>query len=591
MVDKRQSSPLKATITDIQWERILMHLTVKVEYGKNFDKNKPLDFYLVAAFYKTNGKFKSEQIDENTFRITMNITNPGYCLCIPTGTYGIFVCQGKNILSRPEIAPELAPVIMDKCRTFIHNGKSKAYIVNISLTDSAEALTPEITIRDMSNTGLRIFNEDNRPEEKPSLKKTVHKKWVSAGRIFMQFDYNLLNRLYHIVPLEKRKKNILFMSEQNLKLGSNLTSIMDRLEERNMAKDYNIETSARATVAIPHYGIKSWLSVLRKMAKADQIFIDDQCPVLDWVYLNKKNTELIQLWHAGAGFKSSGYSRWGHIGCPAPMGCHRQYDYGIAGSKHIAHFFSEVFGINTEQILPTGMPRMDEYLDNSYREATEKKLLSKYPIIKDKKVILFAPTYRGTNRFTATYPYELIDFDKLYELCGDDTVVLFKMHPWVSEPVPIPKKYKDRFADVNKYPNINDLFYVTDLLITDYSSNIFEYSLMRKPILFFAFDEIQYSFSRGFHRDYGESAPGKICYTFDEVLESIKNKDFQYEKVQEYVDLHFDHIDSNASDRVIDWIILGNLPKEIKDKLENIEIQTDLLKRIDFSCLENTGDF
>lgn len=591
MTDGREKSPLKATITDIQWERILMHITIKMEYGKDFDHEKPLDFYLVAAFYKTNGKFVSEKIDDNTYRITMNITNPGYCLCIPTGTYGIFVCQGGRILSRPEIAPELAPVMMDKCRTFIHNGKSKAYIVNISLADNTETLTPEITIRDMSNTGLRVFNEDDRPEEKPSLGKTLHKKWVSSGRKFMQWDYNVLNRFYHLTPAEKRKKNILFMSEQNLKLGSNLTSVMDRLEARNMLGDYNIETSARATVAIPHYGIKSWLSVLRKMAWADQIFIDDQCPILDWVYLNRNNTELIQLWHAGAGFKSSGYSRWGHIGCPAPMGCHRQYKYGIAGSRHIAHFFSEVFGINTEQILPTGMPRMDEFLDPEYRKTTEKKLRAEFPFTEGKKVILFAPTYRGTNRFTATYPYELIDFDHLYELCGDDTVVLFKMHPWVEEPVPIPEKYRDRFADVNKYPNINDLFYITDLLITDYSSNIFEFSLMRKPMLFFAFDEIQYSFSRGFHRDYEESAPGKICHTFDEVLDAIKNKDFCFEKVEEYVELHFDHIDSEASDRVIDWIILGNLPEDIKENLRDIDLENDLLKRLDFTCLENTGDF
>ena len=73
----------------------------------------------------------------------------------------------------------------------------------------------------------------------------------------------------------------------------------------------------------------------------------------------------------------------------------------------------------------------------------------------------------------AYYPYELIDFDGLYKLCKDDYVVLFKMHPWVQVPVPIDEKYKDKFIDVGTYPNINDLFYFTDILITDYSSNIF----------------------------------------------------------------------------------------------------------------------
>ena len=101
--------------------------------------------------------------------------------------------------------------------------------------------------------------------------------------------------------------------------------------------------------------------------------------------------------------------------------------------------------------------------------------------------------------------------------------------------MPIPEEYQDKFLDVGTYPNINDLFYITDLLITDYSSNIFEYSLMRKPMMFFAFDKVQYSFSRGFHRDYEESAPGKICYTFDELMDAFAAQDFEYEKVEEYV--------------------------------------------------------
>jgi CDP-ribitol ribitolphosphotransferase len=143
------------------------------------------------------------------------------------------------------------------------------------------------------------------------------------------------------------------------------------------------------------------------------------------------------------------------------------------------------------------------------------------------------------------------------------------MHPWVQMPVPIDEKYKDKFIDVGTYPNINDLFYITDLLITDYSSNIFEYSLMKKPMLFFAYDEIQYSFSRGFHRDYKESTPGKIVHNFKELLSAIENNDFEYEKVQEYIDEHFDYIDSNASDRVIDWLILDDMPEEFKKSIDN----------------------
>ena len=268
------------------------------------------------------------------------------------------------------------------------------------------------------------------------------------------------------------------------------------------------------------------------------------------------------------------------------MSGHRQYDYGITSSVRIAHFYSEVFGINPEQLLPTGMPRMDEYLNPEYRNITEKNLYEIFPQIKDRKVILFAPTYRGKNRSDAHYPYEMIDFDRMYKFCADEYVILFKMHPWVAQPVPIPKAYRDKMIDVNKYPNINDLFYVTDLMITDYSSGIFEYSLMRKPMLFFAFDEIQYSYSRGFHRPYEESAPGKVRHTFDELMDAMEKKDYDYEKVGKYIKLHFDNIDTNASDRVIDWFLLGHIPEEYERRIDAITEENKKLLQLDFSSLD-----
>lgn len=255
----------------------------------------------------------------------------------------------------------------------------------------------------------------------------------------------------------------------------------------------------------------------------------------------------------------------------------------LLAQKNIAPFFSEVWGINDEQVLPTGMPRMDEYLDEQHRNEKIKELYEQFPMCRGKKVILFAPTYRGRNKKTAYYPYELIDFEKLYQICGDEYVVLFKMHPWVNKDIVIGKKYADKFLDVKKYPNINDLFYIVDLLITDYSSNIFEYSLMRKPMLFFAFDKIQYSFSRGFHRDYEESAPGKVCYSFEEVLSAITDKDFEYEKVEQYITHHFDYIDSGASDRVIDWILLGKMPENISNAIKKKQEEIQRMHELDFA--------
>ena len=571
-------------VIDIQWERIIVHITVRVKYSEGFDKSKPLDFYLVAAFNKANVIFDVEQTADDTFVLTTNITNPGYNMTIPTGTYYIYCCQGEDILCAPQMSGELAPLLQDKSRTFLHNNKSKGYVVNFSVTEDEEELGTVVNIMDMSKSGLRVLNTDERPDvganQNPLKKRFM--KWLAKFKKTVIID---IYQAYHWYFRHFSKQpTILFWTEQAEKLGTNIMAVHDRMKERGMDKEWDFLYSARSIVEHPGYGTMSWVKMLKKMAKANVIIVDDHCPILDWLTLYD-DTRLIQIWHAGAGFKSSGYSRWGHTGCPAPHGAHRQYDYGIAGSKHIAHFFSEVWGITTEQVLPTGMPRMDEYLDPAYRATKEQELEEQFPMINGKKVMLFAPTYRGKNRSDAHYPYNLIDFQRLYDFCGDEWVVLFKMHPWVPYPVPIKDEWKDKFVDANKYPNINDLFYKTDLLITDYSSNIFEYSLMLKPMMFFAFDEIQYSFSRGFHRDYKESAPGKVCHTFDELMTAMENGDFEYEKVQEYVDIHFDYTDSGASDRVIDWLVLGNVPAEFQARIDAVIERNNRLLAMDFTSL------
>lgn len=573
LIGERQ---ITAKVKKLSWERIWLHMEVEVAFAQDADKDSKLSFYLVNGLFEPKARLQVTAVEGNTYKLRVNVTNPGTGLCLPQGTYSMIICQKKRQMAKAEIAEALVKEMSSASRNFLYGGRAKVYSVTFYVTEGDEGLPFIMYVLAGGRTGISapVAHTKKGFHPKEELKKK-YSKINKPLKVDMYWKYR--KKYKH----KSKKPVVMFMSEQSTSISTNLKAVKDRMLARGMDQDYIIVESYRSSVTNPRQGLKSWMDMLKKMAMSDFIFLDDHAPVLDWLILDK-DTTLVQLWHAGAGFKSSGYSRWGHIGCPAPYSCHRQYKYGISGSKNIAHFFSEVWGINDSQVLPTGMPRIDEFLDEAYRKKKTKELYEKYPMCKDKKVILFAPTYRGTNKANAHYPYELIDFPKLYELCGDEYVVLFKMHPWVASAVPIPEQYKDRFADVGRYPNINDLFYFTELLITDYSSNIFEYSLMRKPMLFFAFDEIQYSFSRGFHRPYEESAPGKVCHTFAEVLEAIAQKDFDYPKVEEYVEKHFDHIDSHASDRVIDWVILGQLPDEVKKDLASDAAINRELETLDF---------
>ncbi|MDD5952286.1 MAG: CDP-glycerol glycerophosphotransferase family protein [Oscillospiraceae bacterium] len=566
-----------ATVVGMHWERITVLIDVRVEFAPGVSQNEPLQFYAVNGLYSAKALFQASRLEPNLYRLSLNLTNPGDLRCLPVGTYSIVMCRGEQILSTAVVEPEFTAKLEDCSRNFLYNGRKKVYTVTFLVREGEEDLPFIMYILAAKRTGMG-FPTDGGGKKSGGFSLSAYKQKHSRP---------FLRRYYRSQRNKHRKGDkpvVLFLSEQSDVLGSNLTAVRDRMIARGLDQQFTIIESARMASS-QHQSQKSWMGLIKKLASADVLFLDDHAPVLDWLKLDD-DTKVVQLWHAGAGFKSSGYSRWGHIGCPSPASCHRQYTYGIAGSRHIAHFFSEVWGINTENVLPTGMPRIDEYLDETYRVNKTKELYAQFPLCQGKKVILFAPTYRGKNRATAYYPYELIDFEQLYDLCGDEYVVLFKMHPWVAQAVPIEDRFRDRFVDANTYPNINDLFYITDLLITDYSSNIFEYSLMKRPMLFFAFDKIQYSFSRGFHRDYEESAPGKVCYTFAELLTALQNKDFEYEKVEEYVAHHFDHIDSHASDRVIDWILLDQMPSDLREAIDNRNKQVESLPFLDFTVLE-----
>lgn len=545
-------------LKDASWERIHLNLTVTTD--EEAERIRSLRFYLVALSGRVEAEFRLANIDGDVVRLSLNVTNNGLNRCIESGTYRILASDGNG---------EPTAVLFDGSfetlsrygRNFVYDAGKGVYTVSF-MTDEFSDL-PELRL---------VFLNAKKSDEKDDLyrrrglsarlKRFVKKTANGANVLFQRVIYSFIRAFRFL-----RKPRILFLDEKRDVLAPSMSALYDRMIERGFDKSYVIKHSLRNTES-RSYSKLSTAAVIAKIAKADIIIIDDYVPAFNTLKLSD-SVRVIQLWHAGAGFKGVGYSRWGHFGCPAPFCAHRRSDYAISDSMAIRHFFSEPFGILEEQVIPTGMPRMDPYLDEENRRRVVSRLYETYPAFKDRRVILFAPTYRGRNRKTAYYPYDLIDFEGLYRYCEDtDSVVLFKMHPWVPGEVEIKEQFRDRFFSMNAYPNINELFYITDLLITDYSSCIYEFMLMKKPMLFFAYDHDRYAVSRGFHRDYASNVPGKICLTFDELLRAMREGDYEFDKVERMLPKYFDHIDTGSCDRVIDWLVLGNLPEEYSSALQ-----------------------
>lgn len=545
-------------VVKIQWERIFLSIDIRTNYKESVEfrlesigkiyKDEENQNIFTGTDVKDFFLVEYQSYENNVYRFRWNITTMNGRQFLDNGRWrmvastkdGDFVCM---------VSHELGYHFDDYSRIFRYGGGKYAYNVSFSMQ-----MEQEKNFWFFINSYFVMKNDHWKTRRYVQEALTVVGKfkrtYMYAAIVLMRVFYLFWS---HVFP--KRGKNILLMSETRDALWGNLKAIDERLRERGLDKEFRITHSFRKAVGT-HMSVFSWARLIFKVAQQDYVFVDDYVPVFGFLNLCKK-TKLIQVWHAGVGFKSVGYSRFGKQGTPFPTGsCHKKYDYVLVGSEELVEVYAEVFGLEESAFLPVGMPRLDGFLDEKRIADFHEGFYKEYPLLDGKKVILFAPTFRGTGQKFAYYNYEWLDLNKIYDFCGDEYVFLIKMHPFVKKPIEIPEKYRDRILDFAEYPNINDLYYVTDILITDYSSNYFEYSLMKRPILFFTPDREIYELSRGVHRSVKECAPGKVCDTFDEMIEALRNQDYEIEKVYQFVKDNFGNYDGHATDKAIDKILL-----------------------------------
>jgi CDP-ribitol ribitolphosphotransferase len=202
---------------------------------------------------------------------------------------------------------------------------------------------------------------------------------------------------------------------------------------------------------------------------------------------------------------------------------------------------------------------MDEFVATTRDPARREAARVAVPEAGGRWTILFAPTFRGSGARTATYDTSLLDLAELHALCVEkDAVFVIRLHPFVADRFEIPPDYGDRLVDATDRPvETNDLLLISDLLITDYSSIVFEYATLRRPVLLFAPDLDEYISTRDFYVPYEEWVPGRIVRSFPELVDAIRRGDFAADRLDRFIERHFDHLDGGAADRIIDQLILN----------------------------------
>lgn len=292
------------------------------------------------------------------------------------------------------------------------------------------------------------------------------------------------------------------------------------------------------------------------LARATHIVSNSRLP--QW-FTRRDGQTVLQTWHGSMlkriGFdieKIRGKSRDYHEKLAHEV---RQWDYLVSPSPWATPILRQAFRFEGE-ILETGYPRNDIFFAPDRHEIAERTRRA-LGLPADKKVIMYAPTWRD-NKFYSRGKYKLdlrLDLQRAYEKLGDEYVLLVRRHPWVVDRVP--QAGHDFVYDVSTYPEIMDLFLITDVLVTDYSSLMFDFANTGRPMLFFTYDMAEYRDNlRGFYFDFEETAPGPLLSTSDDVIEAVAGVEAvaaaHAERYQAFVAQFCPLDDGKAAARVVD---------------------------------------
>ena len=257
-------------------------------------------------------------------------------------------------------------------------------------------------------------------------------------------------------------------------------------------------------------------------------------------HFKRSQVRVLQVWHACGAVKKFGneIDRQYEI---------KNYDYVLSTSDQWKPVYAKAFGVNEHQVLPLGIPRTDALFSKACRLAYRNELLEKYPELQGKYVILYTPTFRG-NIIKGLRHVDL-DLSSLIEKLPDHYAVMYKMHPLLRD---VDLGSGERILNVTD-EELNHLYTVADCLITDYSSILFDFSIMEKKVILYTPDLAEYGETLGFNIDL-KSIPFPVCQTAESLTKELCITDYDKTSIKAFKDMYFMYQDGESNKRVSSFI-------------------------------------
>jgi len=368
------------------------------------------------------------------------------------------------------------------------------------------------------------------------------------GSAFLQkwrfSPYMLLYRLWCLRPVVPGR--VLFLSDARSDFSGNVAFLRDEL--RRQDPDAQIRGIFKPGLGARR-SLRDKFRLPRAMATAQTIVLDDFYPLIYPVTI-RPETRLVQVWHAAGAFKRVGWSRAGLPGGPRPGSLvHRNYTDATVSSEAIRSDYAEAYGIDIAKVHALGVPRTDAFFDAAGIAAARAAVRRRYGIPDHRRIVLFAPTFRGDGQLSARFDVDSVPWERLVAELGEDWTLLVKMHPFVA-PLDVQRPGLTDVIDVTRDREMTELMMAADVLVTDYSSAIFEYALLDRPIVFFCPDLEEYTASRDFYRPFDAYVTGPLVTDGARLAEAIRDARTG-ERAAEFLEEFMSACNGRSSERIV----------------------------------------
>ena len=348
-----------------------------------------------------------------------------------------------------------------------------------------------------------------------------------------------------LFPLKKNR--VAFVSMHNENFCDSLGAVRDELEKRG-GYDFVYITRQDLSLSNPLKALAFFTLKSRLLATAEYVFLNDNFMPMGKLNF-RKEAVITQLWHAEGAFKKFGL----HIPQndalrKAEIAANSKLTNVVCSSEGVRKIYAEAFGIDEEKVLPLGAPRADYFKNESNKKVALEEIHEKYPETKNKKILLYAPTFRDDSERDKEI-LNNFNLPKVKKALGDEYEIFIRLHPQIH----ISERATDGATDVTDFSDVRKLILAADVLVTDYSSICMDFAFLDKKTVFFAYDLPWYTERRDFYFDYESFVPGAVAKTADELIDAVK-ADFQKERNEKFKSFNFSFDDNQSAKRVVDTI-------------------------------------